>query len=151
MNKITTERSKDDVSRLLKQLHMDSFEFRTFDRTQSAGESELDADGPAPQALVPPVPLVKPAAPSATGIASAPPRTAHAAVDQQEGLVEAFSRLVRKTPIRPERNLSLRLNLPVRRSSEALDTQSGELSIDEVFGRLQALAPLPAKTPPPKR
>ncbi|MGQ0619702.1 MAG: hypothetical protein ACT4QA_07245 [Panacagrimonas sp.] len=135
MNKITPTRSQNDVSRLLKQLRMDSFEFRTFDRAPAElePESAAEPDLPAPQAAGPVSP-VRPSAPS-------PPRTTLPAT-AQEGLEEAFGRLVRQEPLRRERKLSLRLNLPVHRCEPDTPSLPPEhLPIGDIFGRLMSLTP----------
>ncbi len=136
---------EDDVQRLLKQMNMAAFRFKSFDRPDDheAG-SAYDAAAPTepveaplaarqpPVAAVPPVTAatVKPSRP----VAAAPQVRDAAPVD------EAFGRLIRKNEPRARRSPAFRLDLPVLpRITEVKPVISGELLVADVLNRLYRL------------
>lgn len=136
---------EDDVHRLLKQMDMAAFGFKSFNRPgREADAGDYDtaasteaADAPSP-ARVPPAPATPPAALATSKVerpAAAPPPRGAAAVD------EAFGRLIRKNEPRARRNPAFRLNLPLRpRIAEVARGASGELLITDVLNRLYRLS-----------
>lgn len=149
MNPAPNSPPEDDVQRLLKQMDMAAFQFRSFDRPADHDLSqEFDTDAPAEQAETP-VPakpsLVTPTPPPAAAVATpvqaskpavAPPPRARevAPVD------DAFGRLIRKSEPRIQRSPAFRLDLPLRpRIVEVLPVANGELLLSDVLNRLYRL------------
>lgn len=147
MSSVPHPPSEDDVQRLLKQMNMAAFRFKSFDRPDEhdAG-SAYDAASHVDQAEAPPAakPLPVPAPP----VALAPAKITRPAAAQQvrdaapvgEAPVDAFSRLIRQNPPRSKRNLGFRLDLPLRpRIVEVTPAANGELLVAEVLSRLYRL------------
>lgn len=134
---------EDDVHRLLKQMNMAAFGFKSFSRPGREDDAvDYDAAAPAeeppPPARVSPAPAAPPVAAVTRKVerpAAAPPARDAAAVD------EAFGRLLRKDEPRSRRSPALRLNLPVRpRIARIARAASGDLSIADVLNRLYRLS-----------
>ncbi|MBA4286587.1 MAG: hypothetical protein C0434_13760 [Xanthomonadaceae bacterium] len=138
------------MKRLLKQMKMDAFQFRSFNRpVEDDGANEFDAashhadDTPAAEAPAAPAPTrpavaaaVRTAAPPVVAAPSPPPAKPDAAV----AVGEAFGRLIREPEPRAKRKAILRLNLPPRpRIVDVKPASIGELLLTDVLNRLYRL------------
>lgn len=137
MNKTHSGSAQNDVSRLLKQLRMDKFEFRTFDRGDAVDDPDTGPEVETPPASAAPrakpgAVSPKPVPPDATPVQS---RTA----DHRETLDAAFGRLIREAPLRVRRNLTLKLNLDPRPAAVLAAVEARDVPLKEVFGRLSRL------------
>lgn len=143
MSTVPNTPPEDDVQRLLKQMNMAAFRFKSFDRPgDHEGDSSYDAAAPieaveasvVPRqpvvAATPPAPAAKPSRP-----VIAPQVRGTAPVD------EAFGRLIRRNEPRAKRIPSLQLDLPVLpRIMEVKPVASGELLVADVLNRLYRLS-----------
>ncbi|WP_293387658.1 hypothetical protein [Nevskia sp.] len=137
---------EDDVQRLLKQMNMAAFRFKSFDRTDDPEDgSAYDATAPA-EAIEAPVAPRQPPVPSPPLVAAAAPaKVARPTVTQQQvrdaaPVDEAFGRLIRQTEPRAKRAPMFRLDLPVLpRIAELTPVASGELLLADVLNRLYRL------------
>lgn len=141
--------AEDDVQRLLKQMNMAAFQFRSFNRpNDDDGSSEFDATAPdvdSPSAP-PPAPLqeLRPVfapPPLAPAPAPAPPAKASAAavIESAEAVPvdEALGRLIRSSEPRAKRKPSLQLRLPPRpKVIDVVASNNGDLPIADVLNRL---------------
>lgn len=140
--------AEDDVQRLLKQMNMAAFHFKSFDRPDDHDSgSAYDAAAPVEQAEAPPVAKPLPAAAPAV---MAPAKVARPVVPQTREVAppvrdaapvdEAFGRLIRQNPPRIKRNLGFRLDLPpLLRIVEVKPVANGELLMADVLNRLYRL------------
>lgn len=141
--------AEDDVQRLLKQMNMAAFQFRSFNRpNDDDGSSEFDATAPdvdSPSAPPPaPLPELRPVfapPPLAPAPAPAPPAKASTAavIESAEAVPvdEALGRLIRSSEPRAKRKPSLQLRLPPRpKVIDVVASNSGDLPIADVLNRL---------------
>jgi len=145
--------AEDDVQRLLKQMNMAAFQFRSFNRpNDDDGSSEFDAAAhdvdsstvppPAPPPELRPVFAPPPLAPAPAPVpapAPAPSASAAAVFESADAVPvdEALGRLIRSSEPRAQRKPSLQLRLPPR--PEVIDmvtSNSGDLPIADVLNRL---------------
>lgn len=142
---------EDDVQRLLKQMNMAAFRFRSFDRPVDHDLSqEFDADAPAEQAEMP-VPAKSPLVPSAplrVAAAATPAKQAKAGKPlvaaspppmgrERAPVDEAFGRLIRKNEPRVRPSPAFSLDLPLRpRIVEVRPAANSELLLTDVLNRL---------------
>lgn len=146
--------SEDDVQRLLKQMKMGTFQFRSYSRPDEADdliESEPEAAAsppvpaapvptpaeparpPAPSQMAPPAPPIVAAAAAAPALPPAKPATT-VPVD------EAFGRLIREPGLRARRKPSIQLNLAPRPAIvDVAPTSTRELLLVDVLNRLYRL------------
>ncbi len=135
---------EDDVHRLLKQMNMAAFRFKSFDRIdEEEDDSAYDAAAPVEAAEVPAAP--RPQVPPPPLVAPAPAKAARPAVAQQPRdaapVDEAFGRLIRQNEPRARRSPAFRLDLPVLpRIVEIKPVASGELLVADVLNRLYRLS-----------
>lgn len=141
--------AEDDVQRLLKQMNMAAFQFRSFNRpNDDDGSSEFDATAhdvdsstvppPAPLPELRPVFAPPPLAPAPVP-APAPPAIAAAVIESAEAVPvdEALGRLIRSSEPRAQRKPSLQLCLPPRpKVFDMVTSNSGDLPIADVLNRL---------------
>lgn len=144
MSTVPNTPPEDDVQRLLKQMNMAAFRFKSFDRPgDHEGDSSYDAAAPIEAVEVPVVPRqpVVAATPPAP-LAAKPGKPVVA--QQVRGAApvdEAFGRLIRQNEPRAKRIPSLRLDLPVLpRIVEIKPVASGELLVADVLNRLYRLS-----------
>ncbi|WP_295682267.1 hypothetical protein [uncultured Nevskia sp.] len=139
---------EDDVQRLLKQMNMAAFRFKSFDRTDNHEDgAAYDAAAPVEAAEVVEAPVAprQPPVPPPPLVAAAPAKAARPTVTQQQvrdaaPVDEAFGRLIRQTEPRAKRAPMLRLDLPVLpRIAELTPVASGELMLTDVLNRLYRL------------
>lgn len=146
--------SEDDVQRLLKQMKMGAFQFRSFSRPDEAddqieSEPEAVASPPAAAAPVPaPAEPARPPAPSRVA-PPAPPVIAAAAVPAALApakpvttvpVDEAFGRLIREPAPRARRKPSIQLKLAPRPAIvDVAPTSARELLLVDVLNRLYRL------------
>lgn len=136
---------EDDVQRLLKQMNMAAFRFKSFDRTDEPEDAATyDAAAPIEAAEVPPAPRPQVPPPPLVAPAPVPAKAARPAVAQQPRdaapVDEAFGRLIRQNEPRARRNPAFRLDLPVLpRIAELTPVASGELLLADVLNRLYRL------------
>jgi len=136
---------EDDVQRLLKQMNMAAFRFKSFDRPGDHEDgSSYDAAAPIEAAETPVAPRKPPVTAAAPAPAAVAPKLSQSVAAQQvrgaAPVDEAFGRLIRQTEPRARRNSALRLDLPVLpRIVEVKPVASGELLVAEVLNRLYRL------------
>lgn len=146
--------SEDDVQRLLKQMKMGTFQFRSFSRPDEAddpieSEPEAAASPPAAAAPVPsPAEPARPPAPSQMP-PPAPPIKAAAAIPAAPApakpvttvpVDEAFGRLIREPGLRARRKPSIQLKLAPRPAIvDVAPTSTRELLLVDVLNRLYRL------------
>lgn len=143
--------AEDDVQRLLKQMNMAAFQFRSFNRpNDDDSSSEFDATAqdidspsappPAPVSELRPVFAPPPLAPvPAPALAPAPPASTVTVFESAEAVPvdEALGRLIRSSEPRAKRKPSLQLRLPPRpKVIDMAVTSNGDLPIAEVLNRL---------------
>lgn len=126
---------QDDVSRLLKQLNMDSFEFRTFDRNQLEEGPEAESDNALSSSPQPskgqPAPVAVPRAASATPVESSHSK-------RHEEMDSAFAWLLPSASASPNKKLDLRLNFAPRSGPVALPELT-DLPVKSIFDRLNRI------------
>ncbi|WP_420467921.1 hypothetical protein [Panacagrimonas sp.] len=139
------KKSHNDVSRLLQQLKVDAFEFRSFDRgpQHDTGVPDFDSVATTPSAPevptpVPPaaaVPVIVPTKTmTATPVTRLPPAAPAGKVDPHVG--EVFGRLLRQAPSRADRKTSLKLALPTRPKPGSAPRKPDPSTLRDVFERL---------------
>lgn len=150
--------SEDDVQRLLKQMKMGAFQFRSFSRPDEADdqiESEPEAAAHPPAAATPapapapapaeparpPVPLrVAPLAPPVIAAATVPAAPSPAKPVTTVPVDEAFGRLIREPGLRARRKPSIQLKLAPRPAIvDVAPTSTRELLLVDVLNRLYRL------------